>query len=216
MLKLYDFWRSSAAYRVRIGLNLKGAAYEAVPINIAPGKDEQKSPPYRAANPQMRVPALETPHGVLTQSMAILDWLEATYPEPSFLPADAWVAAQARAFALTIATDIHPLNNLAPLAYLRERLGADEDATNAWYRHWIAVGFEALETQLASRPSTPFAFGDTPSLADICLVPQCANARRFKVDLGAFPRLCAIDAHARTHAAFERAAPENQKDAIKP
>ena len=216
MLKLYDFWRSSAAYRVRIGLNLKGVEYEAVPINIAPGKDEQKSAAYRAANPQMRVPALETPQGVLTQSMAILDWLNTTYPAPSFLPTDPWDAAQARAFALTIATDIHPLNNLAPLAYLRERFGADEDAINAWYRHWIVVGFEALEAQLAARAATPFAFGDTPSLADICIVPQCANARRFKVDLGPFPRLVAIDAHARAHPAFERAAPENQKDAVKP
>jgi maleylacetoacetate isomerase len=215
MLKLYDYWRSSAAYRVRIGLNLKGVAYASVPINIAPGKDEQKSASYRAANPQMRVPALETPQGVLTQSMAILDWLDATHPEPSFLPPDPWAAAQARAFALAIAIDIHPLNNLAPLAYLREKFGADEEAINAWYRYWIVVGFEALEAQLAARPATAFAFGDAPSLADICLVPQCANALRFKVDLSPFPRLVAIDAHARAHPAFESAAPENQKDAVK-
>jgi maleylacetoacetate isomerase len=214
-LKLYDYWRSSAAYRVRIGLSLKGVAYESVPINIAPGKDEQKGEAYRAANPQMRVPALETPKGVLTQSLAILAWLETTYPEPSFLPADPWEAAQARAFALTIATDIHPLNNLAPLGYLRVKFKADEAAIEDWYRHWIRIGFEALEPQLAARQQSPFAFGEEPTLADICLVPQCANARRFKLDMSAFPRLTAIDAHARLHPAFIRAAPDHQKDAVK-
>ncbi len=214
-LKLYDYWRSSAAYRVRIGLNLKGVAYEAAPINIAPGKDEQRSDAYRAANPQMRVPALETPRGVLTQSLAILDWLDATYPEPPFLPSDPWEAAQTRAFALTIANDIHPLNNLAPLGYLRANFGADEAAIEDWYRHWIRIGFEALETQLAARAPTPYTFGHEPTLADICLVPQCANARRFKLDLSAFPRLAALDASARAHPAFVKAAPENQKDAVK-
>lgn len=214
-LKLYDYWRSSAAYRVRIGLNLKGLAYEAVSINIAPGKDEQLAGGYRAKNPQMRVPALETEHGVLTQSLAILSWLDTKHPEPPFLPADPWAAAQARAFALTIATDIHPLNNLAPLAYLREKFGADEAATEDWYRHWIRLGFEALEAQLAQRPVSAFAFGDTPSIADICLAPQCANARRFKLDFGAFPRIAALDENARAHPAFVKAAPENQKDAVK-
>jgi maleylpyruvate isomerase len=214
-LKLYDYWRSSAAYRVRIGLNLKGVAYEAIPINIVPGKDEQLTASYRAKNPQMRVPALETEHGVLTQSLAILAWLDTMYPDPALLPADPWAAAQARSFALTIATDIHPLNNLGPLAWLREKRGADDAATGEWYRHWIRLGFEALEAQMAQRPETEFAFGDAPSIADICLAPQCYNARRFKFDFAPFPRLAALDERARAHPAFIKAAPENQKDAVK-
>lgn len=215
MFKLYDYGRSSAAYRVRIGLNLKGIEYESVPVNIAPGKDEQFLPGYRAKNPQMRVPALETPRGVLTQSLAILDWLEQTYPEPSFLPVDAWEAAQVRAFALTIATDIHPLNNLSVLNRLRLEFSTSDDHVAEWYRHWIRVGFGALEHQSAARPQTPYAFGGAPTLADICLVPQMANARRYDVDLSTFPRLVAWDEHARAQPAFARAAPENQKGANK-
>jgi len=214
VLKLYDYWRSSAAYRVRIGLALKGVAFESVPINIAPGVDEQRGAAFRSKNPQMRVPALETEHGVLNQSLAILAWLDTVYAEPPFLPSDPWAAAQARAFALTIATDIHPLNNLAPLAVLRERHGADEAAIADWYVHWIRRGFEALEAQLETMPTTEFAFGDAPTIADICLVPQCANARRFKLDLAAFPRLAALDRRARAHPAFVSAAPENQKGAV--
>jgi maleylpyruvate isomerase len=216
MLKLYDYWRSSAAYRVRIGLHLKGVEYEAVPINIAPGKDEQRSAEYRAKNPQMRVPALETEHGLLTQSLAILGWLDQIYPEPPLLPTDPWEAAQARSFALTLAADIQPLNNLAPLAWLREKLGVDDSAVSAWYHHWISAGFAALEAQLAARPQSRFAFGDQPTVADICLVPQCANARRVKFDFSPFPRLAAIDERCRAHPAFIKAAPENQKDAVKP
>ncbi len=212
-LKLYDYWRSSAAYRVRIGLNLKRVPYESIPVNIAPGKGEQFAEDYRARNPQMRVPALETAHGVLTQSLAILSWLDAQYPEPPFLPADPWAAEQARSFALTIAADIHPLNNLAPLAYLREKFGADEAAIEDWYRHWIRLGFEALEAHMQRQPKALFAFGDAPGIADICLVPQCANARRYKLDMTQFPRLAAVDEHARAHPAFAKAAPENQKDA---
>lgn len=215
MLKLYDYWRSSAAYRVRIGLNLKGVAYESTPINIAPGKDEQKAESFRAKNPQQRVPALETQHGVLTQSLAILSWLDTVFPEPPFLPPDPWMAAQARSFALTIATDIHPLNNLAPLAWLREKHGAEDAAIAEWYLHWIRRGFEALEAQLATMPAKPFAFGEAPTIADICLVPQCANARRFKLDFAPFPRIAALDERARALPAFAAAAPEQQKDAVK-
>jgi maleylpyruvate isomerase len=215
MLKLYDYWRSSAAYRVRIGLNLKGLDYQSVPVNIMPGKDEQFGEAYRAKNPQMRVPALETPHGVLTQSLSILVWLDQTYREPPFLPADQWTAAQVRSFALTIATDIHPLNNTSVLTRLKLEFSTTDDHIGEWYRHWIKLGFAALEAQAAARPDTPYAFGDAPSLADIVLVPQMANARRFDTDLSPFPRLVAWDERARAHPAFVKAAPENQKDAAK-
>jgi len=215
MLKLYDYWRSSAAYRVRIALNLKGLDYESIPVNIAAGKDEQFAPAYRAKNPQMRVPALETEQGLLTQSLSILVWLNQTYPEPPLLPADPWASAQVRSFALTIACDIHPLNNLSVLNRLKLEFSVGDDHVSEWYRHWIRVGFSALEHQAAERPQTQYVFGDAPGLADIMLVPQMANARRFDTDLSPFPRLVAWDEHARKHPAFIKAAPENQKDAVK-
>lgn len=215
MLKLYDYWRSSAAYRVRIGLNLKGANYESIPINIAPGKDEQFHEAYKSKNPQMRVPALETEQGVITQSLAILVWLDQTYPEPRFVPADPWLGAQVRAFALTIAADIHPLNNTSVLTRIKLEFSASDEHVGEWYRHWIKLGFAALEAQAAQRPQTPYVFGDEPGLADIMLVPQMANARRFKTDLAPFPRLVAWDENARQHPAFIKAAPENQTDAPK-
>lgn len=215
-MKLYDYWRSSAAYRVRIGLNLKAVSYESVPINIMPGADEQFGEAYRATNPQMRVPALETGQGVLTQSLAILAWLDRKVPEPAFLPADPWGAAQVEAFALTIATDIHPLNNTSVVGWLKSKYGLSEDAIGEWYRHWIGVGFNALEQQAAGRAATKHCFGDAPTLADICLVPQMANARRFKTDLSPFPRLVVWDEAARALPAFIAAAPENQKGAPKP
>ena len=215
MLKLYDYWRSSAAYRVRIGLNLKGVEYETVPVNIMPGTDEQMREPYRGLNPQMRVPALETPQGVLTQSLAILGWLDAAYKNAPFMPDDPFLAAQVRAFALTIACDIHPLNNTSVLTRIKLEFGADEDHVGEWYRHWIKLGFNALEHQAAQRSASPFVFGDQPSVADILLVPQMANARRFKTDLTPFPRLVAWDENACKHPAFIKAAPENQKDAVK-
>ena len=213
MFKLYDYWRSSAAYRVRIGLNLKGLRYDQVSISLAPGKEEQLLPAYRAVNAQARVPALDTPQGVLTQSLAILDWLDETHPEPPFLPAEPWARAQVRAFALAVACDIHPLNNSSVLARLKSQFGADDAAVGDWYRHWISVGFAALEQQAAARGDSAFAFGEQPTLADICLVPQMANARRFHTDLAPFPRLCAWDERARALPAFAVAAPENQKDA---
>jgi len=213
MLKLYDYWRSSAAYRVRIGLNLKGVGYESIPINIAPGTDEQMREPYRSKNPQMRVPALDTPQGLVTQSIAILEWLDQTHPEPRFVPEDAWLAAQVRAFAFTIAADIHPLNNV--LTRIKLEFSASEEHVGEWYRHWIKLGFAALEHHAAQRARTPFVFGEAPTLADILLVPQMANARRFKTDLAPFPRLVAWDENARQHPAFIKAAPENQKDAAR-
>lgn len=215
MLKLYDYWRSSAAYRVRIGLNLKGVDYESIPVNIMPGVDEQMREPYRSKNPQMRVPALETPHGLLTQSLSILVWLDQMHPEPRLVPADPWLGAQVRSFALTIAADIHPLNNTSVLTRLKLEFGASEEHLGEWYRHWIKLGFNALEHQVAKHPDTPYVFGDKPTLADVMLVPQMANARRFNTDLSAFPRLAAWDENARRHPAFIKAAPEDQKDAPK-
>lgn len=215
MLKLYDYWRSSAAYRVRIGLNLKGVDYESIPVNIMPGVDEQFGPAYRAINPQMRVPALETERGLITQSLSILVWLDQTYPEPRLMPADPWLGAQVRSFATTIATDIHPLNNTSVITRLKLEFGASDDHVGEWYRHWVKLGFAALEKQVADHPDTKYVFGDEPSLADVMLVPQVANARRYKTDLTPFPRLVAWDENARKHPAFIKAAPENQKDAVK-
>ena len=215
MLKLYDYWRSSAAYRVRIALHLKGVAYESIPVDIMPGVDEQMREPYRSKNPQMRVPALETEQGVLTQSLSILVWLDQTYPNPRLMPADPWLGAQVRAFATTIATDIHPLNNTSVLTRLKLEFGANEEHIGEWYRHWIKLGFNALEHQVANHPDTKFVFGDEPTLADVMLVPQMANARRFKTDLSPFPRLVKWDETARQHPAFIKAAPENQKDVPK-
>ena len=215
MLKLYDYWRSSAAYRVRIGLNLKDVAYESIPINIMPGTDEQMREPYRSKNPQMRVPALETEQGLITQSLAILIWLDQTHPEPRLVPADPFLSAQVRAFALTVACDIHPLNNTSVITRVKLEFSADDDHVGEWYRHWIKLGFNALEHQAEQRPETKYVFGDEPGLADVMLVPQMANARRFNTDLSPFPRLVAWDERARQHPAFIRAAPENQKDAPK-
>jgi len=215
MLKLYDYWRSSAAYRVRIALNLKGVDYESIPVNIMPGVDEQMREPYRSKNPQMRVPALETEQGLLTQSLAILVWLEQTYPEPRLVPADPWLGAQVRAFALTIATDIHPLNNTSVITRIKLEFSANDDQVGEWYRHWIKLGFAALEHQAEQRAAAKHAFGDQITLADVCLVPQLANARRFNTDLSPFPRLVQWDEEARKHPAFIKAAPENHKDAPK-
>jgi len=210
-VKLYSYFRSSAAYRARIALNLKGLAYETVSIHLTKEGGKQFSPDYKAINPQMRVPALELPNGdVLTQSLAIIDYLDEVYPEPPFLPADPVERAKVRALAHIIACDIHPLNNLAPLKYIKGTLGKDQPAIDAWYHHWILVGFEAVEAQLKSGP---YAFGVRVTLADICLVPQVANARRFKVPLDRFPGVVAVDAACLALPAFDKARPENQPDA---
>jgi maleylpyruvate isomerase len=210
VIRLYDYWRSSAAYRVRIALNLKGAAYETVPVNILPGTDEQLTDQYRSVNPQMRVPAIEVDGQVAGQSMAIIEWIDETIPGPALLPKDPWQRLQARAFADVIACDIHPLNNLSPLAVLRKDFGADEAAIKHWYQDWILRGFAALESMASEPASGQFLFGDTPGLAEIVLVPQVANARRFETDLSAFPRLVALDETCRALEPFKRAAPENQ------
>lgn len=208
MIRLYDYWRSSAAYRVRIALNLKGVPYESVPINIAPGADEQLSDAYRRVNPQMRVPAIEVDGRIAGQSMAILEWIDETLPGPKLLPGDPWERLKIRGFSDIIASDIHPLNNLSPLAVLRTQFGADESAVGNWYRDWIVRGFHVLEGMVSD--AGPFAFGTAPTLADVVLVPQMANARRFDTDLTGFPGLVAVDAACRALDAFSKAAPENQ------
>jgi maleylacetoacetate isomerase len=210
LIRLYDYWRSSAAYRVRIALNLKGADYESVSVNILPGADEQLADRYRVVNPQMRVPAIEVDGRVSGQSMAIIEWIDETLPGPSLLPKDAWQRLQARAFADIIACDIHPLNNLSPLAVLRQEFGADEAAIKTWYQDWILRGFAALEEMARELAPAPFLFGDAPTIAEIALVPQVANAHRFETDLSAFPRLVALDAACRALEGFRKAAPENQ------
>ena len=202
---LYDYFRSSAAYRVRIALNLKGIDYESVPVNLAEGA--QKEAGYRARNPQGFVPMLEMEGQRRTQSLAIIDWLDATVPEPRLVPADPADRAHAMALALAIACDIHPLNNLRVLKYLGGPLGQAEETRNAWYAHWIAEGFAALETLAAPRAGR-FLFGDAPGIADVCLVPQMFNARRFAVPLDDFPTLVRADAEARQIPAFAAAHPD--------
>ncbi|MGZ8998420.1 MAG: maleylacetoacetate isomerase [Allosphingosinicella sp.] len=203
-LILHDYFRSSAAYRVRIALNLKNAPYEAAPVNLL--SSEQQKAEYRALNPQGFVPMLEVDGGRLTQSLAIIGWLEATYPEPRLLPADPLAAAHVRAMALVVACDIHPLNNLRVLKRL-SAMDVDQEARDQWYRHWVREGFLALEAVAAPR-SGNFLFGDSVSLADVCLVPQMFNARRFAVELDEFPTLVRADASACALEAFAAAHPE--------
>ena len=203
---LYDFWRSSASYRVRIALNLKGVAYRSVPMDLTQGM--QSSPDYIAINPQGFVPALAIDGLLLTQSLAIIDYLDAQYKDPPMVSSDPASRSRTLAQALLIAADIHPLNNLRVLHYLRGELGQGEAAINGWYRHWIAEGFVALEQQA---PTEGLFGGARPNMADVCLVPQMANARRFDAPLDAYPKLAAIDAALRALPAFAAAAPEAVK-----
>lgn len=209
-MKLYSYFRSSAAYRVRIALNLKQVPYEPAFVHLVKDGGRHKHPEYRAVNPQMRVPALALSSGeTLIQSMAIIEYLDEAFPDPALLPTDAAERAHVRAVAQIVACDIHPLNNSGTLAYLR-KLGHDDATVNAWYADWVTAGFEAIEKLI--RPG-PYAFGQHVSLADLCLVPQVYNARRFKVPLEVFPRIAAVEAACNKLAAFEKARPENQPDA---
>ncbi len=202
---LYDYFRSSAAYRVRIALNLKGIAYESVPTNLVAG--EQKADAYRARNPQGLVPMLEIDGFRLTQSVAIIDYLDRVYPLPPLMPFEPEDRAHVQALALAIACDIHPLNNLRVLKYLKEPLGQPEEARDTWYRHWVSEGFAALEAMAGPRAGA-FLFGEAPTLADVCLVPQMYNARRFAVPLEAYPTLVRADAAACALEPFAAAHPD--------
>jgi|SRR5664279_143887 len=212
-MKLFDYFRSSAAYRVRIALNLKGLAPERTFVHLRRGA--QRDDAYLAVNPQGLVPALVTDGGaVLTQSLAIIEYLDETHPSPPLLPSDPEARARVRALALAVACDIHPIDNLRVLRYLLHTVGVSEEQKDAWYKYWIDVGLEALEIKLARDPATGrFCHGDTPTLADICLVPQMANARRVKMDLVPYPTLTRIDAACQALPAFAAAEPSRQPDA---
>jgi maleylacetoacetate isomerase len=206
MLTLYDYFRSSAAYRVRIALNMKGATYRRVAVSLV--DNAQHDADYRARTPQGLVPALDTGDGILTQSLAIIDWLDATQPGARLIPADPMARARALAMAQLIACDIHPLNNLRVLRYLEQPLGLEKSVRDTWYAHWIHEGFAALERMAGDGP---FLGGDAPDVADIFLVPQMANARRFDVDLAGYPRLIAADARACALPPFAAAHPDRVK-----
>lgn len=213
-MKLYNYFRSSASYRVRIALNLKGLGYDYLPVHLRRNGGEQLAPAFRARNPHALVPVLETGSHQLTQSLAIIEYLDETHPDPPLLPGAALDRARVRALALDVACEIHPLNNLRVLAYLERELGTSGEAKAAWYRHWVALGLGALETQLAGNSQTgQFCHGDRPTLADCCLVPQLYNARRFNCDLTSYPTLRAIELNCNALPAFRDAAPENQPDA---
>lgn len=211
-VKFYGYFRSSAAYRCRIAFNLKGVAPEYVPIHLRRG--DQRAEDYLRLNPQGLVPALDIGWRVLTQSLAIIEWLDEMHPDPALLPGDAADRADIRAFALAIAADIHPLNNLRVLKYLKAPLGHDQATIDAWYRHWVESGLAACEALVTKEGRRgPYCFGAEPSLADVCLIPQLANARRVDSDLSACPTLLAIEAQCATLPAFADAVPEKQPDA---
>lgn len=210
-IRLYSYWRSSAAYRVRIVLNLKGLDYETVPVSLAPGTAEHRKDAYRSINPQMLVPFLQDGDISIGQSLAIVEYLEETYPTVSLLPQDEPLRSHVREFCSLIACDIHPLNNLRVQNYVRNEFGASEKAGSDWYSHWIEEGFGAAEV-LAS--DGPYVFGEELTLADAFLVPQMYNARRFDVGVRQFPKLGRIDDACRQLSAFQKAAPEQQPDAV--
>lgn len=208
MLRLHDYWRSSAAYRLRIALNLKGLPYESVPVDLVAGAQGEEA--NRAVNPQGLVPTLVLEDGTaLTQSLAILQWLDEAHPAPALWPAQPVARARATAQALVVVADVHPLNNLRVLNRLEHRFGADAEARKDWYRHWVELGLAALE-EMAAGPG-PFLGGAAPNVADVCLVPQLFNARRFEVDLSPYPRLVAADSAAAELPPFQAAHPERAR-----
>lgn len=213
-MQLYSYFRSSAAYRVRIALNLKGLSYEYLGVHLLKNGGEQLADSYLKVNPAGLVPTLVDGDVSIGQSMAIVEYLDETHPEPALLPRDAVGRARVRAIAQTIACDTHPLNNLRVLKYLKRELDVADEARNAWYRHWVGLGLAAVESMLAESSATgEFCHGDAPGLADLCLVPQVFNARRLGCDLSAMPNVVRIDAACRALPAFEQASPEMQPDA---
>ncbi len=209
-MKLSTYFRSSASFRVRIALNLKGIAYEAKFVHLP--KSEHKRADYAGAHPQALLPALSVPGAELTQSLAIIEYLDETHPHPPLLPADPLGRARVRSLALLVACEIHPLNNLRTLQYLRSALGQDEEGVKTWYRHWIADGLAKLEADLAQGHGT-YCYGDSPTLADCCLVPQVFNARRYDSDLGPYPTVMRVFDACMKLEAFDRAQPARQPDA---
>ncbi|QBE64334.1 maleylacetoacetate isomerase [Pseudoduganella lutea] len=213
-MKLHTYFRSSAAYRVRIALNLKGIEAELLPVHLLKDGGQQFGTAYDALNPQHLVPLLEDDGLVLPQSLAIIEYLDETHPQLPLLPPDARGRARVRALSQAIACDIHPIDNLRVLKYLSDTLGVTPEQKSAWYRHWVALGLEALERQVAGAGDTGlFCHGDTPTMADCCLVPQLYNARRFDCDLDPYPTLTAIARRCEALPAFIAASPENQADA---
>ena len=216
-MKLYNYFRSSASFRVRIALNLKGLAYELLPVHLARDGGEQHSPEFREVNPQELVPVLRHGQRRIAQSVAILEYLDEMWPQPPLLPATARERARARALALLVACDIHPLNNLRVLQYFEREWNVPQPEREQWVRHWIAEGFAGFERLLADNPSTGgFCEGDVPSMADCLLVPQLYNARRFKLDLAPYPIATRIEANCLALEAFKKAVPEAQPDAPPP
>lgn len=211
MLKLYTYFRSSAAFRVRIALNLKGVAYDPAFVHLPKG--EHRRPEYAAVDPQALLPTLVDGGRVLSQSLAIIEYLEETRPEPPLLPSDAAGRARVRSLSLLVACEIHPLNNLRTLQHLKRALGQSEEQINAWYRHWIADGFAKLEADLGRGGTGRFCHGDSPTMADCCLVPQVFNAKRYSADLGPYPTLMRIFDACMKLEAFDRAQPSKQPDA---
>lgn len=213
-LRLYTYWRSSAAYRVRIGLALKALAYESVPVHLLRDGGQQHAAGYRALNPQELVPVLVHGRRVLRQSLAILEYLDECWPQPALLPADARGRARVRALAQAVACDVHPLNNLRVLQYLEREWNVPQGGRDRWVRHWIAAGFDALEAMLRDDPATGgFCGGEVPTIADCCLVPQVYNARRFGLDLSPYPTIVRIEQACLALPAFDAARPERQPDA---
>ena len=213
-LTLYSYWRSSAAYRVRIGLALKGLRYDTVPVHLVRNGGEQHAPDYAAANPQKLVPMLVHGQRRMRQSLAILEYLDEVWPEPPLLPATARGRQRVRALSQVVASDIHPLNNLRVVRFLENEWNVPQPERDVWMRHWMVEGLDAFEALLADHPSTAeFCEGHLPTLADCCLVPQLYNARRFGVDLDPYPTIRRIEAACLAHPAFDAARPENQPDA---
>lgn len=211
-MKLYSYFRSSAAYRVRIGLNLKGLNADVVPVHLVKDGGQQHAPAYQAINPNELVPALEDDGFILTQSLSILEYLDEVHPETALLPQEPKQRALIRAFSQSIACDIHPINNLRVLQYLSNELQISEEQKSAWYRHWVELGLKGLEAQL-KESNGKFCFGDQATLADCCLIPQIYNALRFNIDVSVYPKIHAIYQHCLSLAPFQHAAPENQADA---